>query len=59
MIFHPDPHGPQWISIGATCVLVLHIGTGIVGLAGGAVALLATKGAVCTVWRASGSQSPC
>ncbi len=44
MIFHPDPHGPQWIRIGATCVLVLHIGTGIVGLAGGAVALLAAKG---------------
>ena len=44
MIFHPDPHGPQWIRLGATCVLVLHIGTGIVGLAGGAVALLAAKG---------------
>ena len=44
MIFHPDPHDAAWIRIGATCVLVLHIGTGIIGLAGGAVALLAGKG---------------
>lgn len=44
MIFHPNPHGPAWISIGAICVLVLHIGAGIIGLAAGAAALLAGKG---------------